>query len=239
MVVTADGGLWGCGHGNFGQLGGGHRQNYSCFQRVAGPEHFQGHGVRLVIAGDLHTVVITKENRVWTCAAEQNGVLGNTTTCTGMQGRGCSDGDNAFDVLVPTLVRNTPTFVNKNIVTAAAGPHTTVVVTAQGQVYAWENAGLGHGGMQGTPRLLGNVLPTGTRIGHWHSAVEKERTLTLAMVLHHRLGKGSIFHSVPPELLGNLDGSERFDNKSTHHLPSDECSTPLRTLLGLPANEIP
>jgi alpha-tubulin suppressor-like RCC1 family protein len=55
LVMTADGGVWSCGWGHLGRLGLGDECEQSTFKRIDA-HHFAGSSVRMVAAGEAHSV---------------------------------------------------------------------------------------------------------------------------------------------------------------------------------------
>jgi len=210
MIVTTHGKLWSCGFGHYGALGLGSRQNVCSPQYVGGPDQFDGWGVRMVACGEHHTLIVTEENKVWSCGGGNRSQLGLSL-------------DRA-DTLWPTKLPDFNRFENESIVTAAAGSWHSVVVTQDGSVYTWgvtmhPNAeelvpmGLGHYTPYHTPtpfpRLLMHTTfqnsdvitePMQTRIGHWHLRcwLDKypEFGVAFAMAIHRGLG--------PKTTIGNI-----------------------------------
>jgi len=69
MAVTVDDGeLWSCGFGRDGELGLGNiHESVNQFTRVGGAETFGPGGVHMVSCGSDSSLILSCDNRVWTC----------------------------------------------------------------------------------------------------------------------------------------------------------------------------
>ena len=205
LVVTADGSLWGCGSDAFGQLGlhVDHTdvQGYvieTTMQRVLGAEFADGHGVLMAACGSLHSVVLAKNNTVWVCGF----------------GRGISIISQAQYTRSLTLI-DPARFLNKKILTVAAGYCTCGAVAENGDVWLWGDEGV---------QLCAPDLHA--RAGRWHTP-RPERTLAFMMLYHERLGaEASRFAcDLPDCVLENM-----FDNMQFH--PHTDTPYGLRDRMG-------
>ena len=126
-------------------------------------------GVRTVACGSMHTIMLPKDNALWSCGKGSAPGLGTT------------DGQ-APDSLYPTLVDRT-LFHNHPVVAVGAGATHPAVVTAQGRVYAWgqgrrfqqwaTGVGTNTTEPQWRPHLITLDLVTGIRAGRWHKMPKK------------------------------------------------------------------
>ena len=93
MVVTCIGELFSCGNGSGGELGHGSTESYNTFQRVGGPYSalFGPRGGRSVACGAMYTIILAKDNAVWSCGNGSAPSLGTTD-------------EQGPDILVPTLL---------------------------------------------------------------------------------------------------------------------------------------
>ena len=74
VVLTQANRLWVCGYNAFGQLGLGDKEPRATFTAVPWPED-RGR-IQQVIADGTHTLVLTQNNRLWVCGANDSGQLG-------------------------------------------------------------------------------------------------------------------------------------------------------------------
>ena len=194
MIITADGTLGSCGRVLGGQLGlGPHLDvaNYNTFMRVGGVEKFGLGGVRMVSCGCQSSLIVTCNDRVWTCGAH---------VCFDNTGSNVQDGAHEY------TPRRLPAdyFGRSRIVVASAGLKHYMVVTDAGRVYTWgcdtvegQATGLGYstnGTTQWRPReLINSQCFASNRVGRWHR-VSALRALSFAMATHPRLGTSSPAH---------------------------------------------
>ena len=139
---------------------------------------FGGSQVLAVTCGAAHTLAGTKACDLSSFTWEQHFALGH------------NDNNNR---LVQTHIK--AAFGNGNIVSAAAGPRHSVVVTEKGILYTWGQAqGLGHANKQAkqipmsfTPHLL-----QGVRAGCCHSSLPPLYARTFAMGMYAWLGNAAL-----------------------------------------------
>ena len=209
MVVTADGVLWVCGYGGYGQLGTGTTQNAMIPVRVGGSERFGGKGVRMVACSNKHTLIVGTDDRVWACGSTNDFALGIQDT---------------VDLLQPTLLPDMAMFTNGNVATVAAGRKHSVFVMQDGTVYTCGRAmhqhpsgnqspgGLGCADFQdgnvAIPHPLSSTLFGNSRIGHWHVGswlmAHPLEGLAVTMGLRDRLGDMCLYNNTSAELIERL-----------------------------------
>jgi len=207
MIITTDDNLWACGLGGYGALGIGPTRDVLVPRWVGGADEFGGEGVRMVACGGMHTLIVTHENKVWSCGSRDSMALGLPLL--------------DVDYNRPTLIPHHDDFQNENIVMAAAGLRHSLVVTESGAVYTWGRSTKIGGGRSTSmvsplghyvanhnnanivrfPRLLvfsfttcnGHIktVPTPVRCGLWHRRcwldTNEEAALAFAMATHMHL----------------------------------------------------
>ena len=214
MVVTCIGELFACGNGSSGELGLGSTESYNTFQRVGGPSSalFGPRGVRSVACGAMHTIILAKDNAVWSCGNASAPSLGTTD-------------EQGPDILVPTLF---PGFLlhNSQIVAIGAGAMHSAVVTAQGRVYTWGQGrrfqpyatGLGDGTTlpRWRPWLLSLDRRNAVRAGRWHKT-PPEFFVAFAMATHHRAGAScGVLHLLHSDLVKFISSCVDYEPRSGH-----------------------
>ena len=234
MVVTTDGVLWACGYGRSGQLGLGGRANMQVPGRVGSAQLFGEHGVRMASCGDEHSLIVTKDNRVFSCGRGLYARVDNVGRSIVVDGTILFQ--TGLDVLLPTLI-NPIHFGNARIATAAAGQHHSAVVTEEGSLYvigmlvAPTSVGLtslGPGSANtNNPLEFDHRLPNSRMHGIKFDTIPRivphallhrdngarvgqwhrprqEVMLAIAMNLHTRLGAGSAYNNLSEELLKTI-----------------------------------
>ena len=102
LVMTAVGGVWGCGEGAHGRLGNGDTQNRLVLTQVG--VHFKKVQIVMIPAGSLHSLGVSLEGDLWCWGCGLDGRLGRN--------------DNLQDQLVPTKLEF---FGRVQMVSAGAG----------------------------------------------------------------------------------------------------------------------
>lgn len=222
MVVTADGVLWACGYGKNGQLGTGRRENINIAWRVGDSKLFGKMGVKMAVCGNYHSLILTKNNQVFSCGQGQYANVG----CDVKKGH-------VMDLLWPTLI-HPEYFDNQMISTAAVGAQHSAVVTEEGRVnmlgmlvdreglpdrrlfdHNLSQDGVEQGmTMELKFRLVPDDLLNGAHIGRRHF-MYREHIIILAMALHCRLGANSIYNGLSQDLFKSIIDCLRFNPGSS------------------------
>jgi len=160
--LTADGLVYVCGSGFFGQLGVGDTENRVMPTLVRG--ELEGRKVLQVAAGQFHTLCVTEDGSVFAFGDNGGGQLGV--------------GDRV-NRLVPTLL--TGDLANKSVMQVAAGSSHTMCITADGLVFACGHNSDGQLGVGDTERRLVPTLITGQLQGKTavHAAAGSSYTLCI------------------------------------------------------------
>ena len=127
LALSADGSVWSWGHGAWGQLGHGDRQNQWQPKKL---EAFAGQRVVAVSVGDSHSLALTADGAVWSWGDGRYGQLGH--------------GDEQ-DQLLPQKVE---AFAGQRVVAVSVGRGHSLAITADDAVFTWgkgESGCLGHG----------------------------------------------------------------------------------------------
>jgi alpha-tubulin suppressor-like RCC1 family protein len=193
--------LFACGNNANGELGLGTREDQDTMQRVGGTETFNGNAVRSVRCGDMHTLILTTANTLWSCGHGAHPLCG-----TQYQARN--------DILRPTPIKHAR-FKHIDVVAVAAGDAHSAAITARGRLYTWgagmEQVGnlnsfhhiaLGHANkrVQWLPRKIDPRQFQFARLGCWHY-MHPRLMLPFVMATHKRLGKNAVYGCLPEELL--------------------------------------
>jgi len=149
LVLTAEGCVWSCGWGYYGQIGHGDKADKLLLTLVA-EQQFGGAKIVMVAAGGNHSVTLGAEGRVWTWGKGQYGRLGT------------NDEQNR---LVPTLLDGEALGGAAAVVVAAGHGH-TVIVTIEGALWSCGfgskgRLGLGDEDDRWTPTLVGAEVAFG------------------------------------------------------------------------------
>jgi len=127
LAITADGAVWSWGAGGNGRLGHGDQQEQLLPKKV---EALAGQRVVAVAAGWSHSLAITADGALWSWGFGGRGRLGH--------------GDEQ-DQLLPKKVE---ALAGRRVIAVSAGDVHSIVITADGAVFAWgqgETGCLGHG----------------------------------------------------------------------------------------------
>jgi len=127
-LVTVDGVVWACGNDAYDEdnVDGSH-----VFQRVGGEEYFGAGGIRMVSCGTSHTILLAKDNTVWTYGCDAHGAVG------------ASPRPHRVNF---SIFHNSDSEVSQDndIVVVTAGRQCSFAITSGGSVYLW---GIGHNRM--------------------------------------------------------------------------------------------
>jgi alpha-tubulin suppressor-like RCC1 family protein len=157
LAVTTQGRVYAWGYNGDGQLGDGTTTRRTTPTLINVPSLQSGETIAQVTAGDVHSLAVTTQGRVYAWGYNSEGQLGDGTTTR----------------------RTTPTLINvpnlqsgETIAQVTAGYDHSLAVTTQGRVYAWGNNGSGQLGdgtsnNRSTPTLI-NVpnLQSGESMAH-------------------------------------------------------------------------
>ena len=139
VVVSAEGGVWTFGCGDYGGLGLNDEQ-HRLVPTLLAAEVFKGSKIVTVAAGALHTMALGVNGRLWAWGSGYHGKLG------------LGDTNNR---LVPTLVGAEEVFGGSQVRTIACGNVHTLAVTEAGELWAWGRGAQGRLGLNdGQDRLV-------------------------------------------------------------------------------------
>ena len=198
--LTADGLVFVCGNGDYGQLGVGDTEGRVVPTLVRG--ELGGRKVLQVAAGGAHTVCVTEDGAVFAFGDTEHGQLG------------VGDRDNR---LVPTLLRGE--LENKSVLQVAAGNDHTVFVTKDGLVFAcgynaMEQLGVGDEENRLVPTLVTGQLQGKTAVyaaaGHYHTLCITADGSLFSWGSNHsgQLGVGDTEVRRVPTLVAGLQGKQ-------------------------------
>ena len=168
----------------------------------------------MTACGDNHTIIVDLQDKIWVCGSGLHMTLGFESVC-------CT---------VPTLIPDTSTFKNRNVMFASAGCTHSAVVMRNGDVYTWGKGlscqqhqmfnGLGHGTIhvQVTTHLLRQELLLRANVGHWHRASwrlsHSKHVHAVLMGITSHLGDQCPYQNIPVDLfLRIFDDSMHFEAK--------------------------
>jgi len=225
MLVTSDGVLWSCGNNKSNECGLGNAVDDTVlFERVGGAEYFGPGGVRMISCGFSHSMIVAKNNSVWSCGSSDYGELGQPGEKNGMPGR----------VDTTAFVNGVVEIASDNDVqVVSAGRKATIVITYGGLVYEW---GKYHGVLykplpEGSLGFAGNTNDH-ARAGRWHDA-NRTRMIAFAMGTHAGFANDAATGGVtaysadfPEELMRDMFHRMRFAVRK-------ESSVGVRGLLGI------
>jgi len=241
-LVTVDGVVWACGSNAYNECGLGDNVDDShVFQRVGGEEYFGAGGVRMVSCGSSHTILLAKDNTVWTYGCGAHGELASAYT-TDALAVGASRRPHRVDF---SIFHNSDSegSQDNDIVVVTAGRQCSFAITSGGSVYLW---GSGHNRMfrdlqkaYNQPTWVPCMLPArvlgladnsveNARAGRWHYI---HHDAMIAFIMGTQPGfavntprpSNSMF---PGEMLRGLFRGMRF-------APRQQTSHGTRALLGL------
>ncbi|KAH9948928.1 RCC1/BLIP-II [Amylocystis lapponica] len=163
FAVDDEGTAWGWGVNSHGQTGTGAREReVRAPQRVAGLDRagLGGAAVVQIAGGDLHTLFLTSDGRVYACGVADEGQLGLADDDAAFTSDDDDDGaaDRAF-LARPARVAFPEDHLVDPVVHIACGTHNNVVVTEGGAMYSWGRQvtgelGLGHDEDVKTPAVV-------------------------------------------------------------------------------------
>ena len=201
MVVTSDGGLYGCGANRNYQLGLGDNMLGKRMKRVGDTGKFHGQRVRSVRCGSEHTMILTDDNTLWACGLSTEPLCGITVDRV------------ACHVKVPTRIRHAR-FHDNDVIVFSAGVSHSAAVTSKGELYTWgegasfqrsydskfSGLGLKNSHIQWLPRKVLAASLGGSRVGRWNG-VRQDIILAFMMVTHKRLGDLSVFQGLSCDVI--------------------------------------
>ena len=142
LALTADGQVFGWGLNTSGQLGNNSTIRSRVPVAVNTSGALAGKMVVGIAAGDSHSMAVTSDGQVFTWGSNQSGQLGNNSL---------------INASVPVSVDKQGILEGKKVVGIAAGYSHSMVVTSDGQVFAW---GSNDKGELGDNTLTKNTLPS-------------------------------------------------------------------------------
>jgi len=165
LALADDGTVYAWGRNDFGQLGDGTTTDSASPVAVDMTGALDGKTVIAIGGGHTHSLVLTSEGKVHAWGYNQNGQLGDGT---------------GIDSPVPVAVDMTGALDGKTVTAIAAGGDHNVVLTSDGQVYAWGRNDYGQLGddsnsQSGVPvavdtnDVLGGKTIISISAGHTHS----------------------------------------------------------------------
>ena len=193
MVLTTCGAVWGCGAGDYGQLGVGDTADRHVPVLVGDNKAFGQSKVRMVACGNCHTMAVTEEGAVWSWGHGSFAQLGH---------------NDCNERLEPKKVAQA-CFGGARIDVIACGLHHSVAVSEDGGLYTWGASdvfgwpnGLGHEDTQDkiAPALVDPELLHGVRISRG-PLLAPDLALAFAMGTTERLGEESPIAHLSPELV--------------------------------------
>jgi len=120
LALTSDGQVFAWGDNSFGQLGSNSTAGSSVPVAISGD--LAGRSVVAIAAGGKHSLALTSDGQVFAWGDNSFGQLGNNTTTSS---------------LIPVAVNMSGSLVGKTVVAIAAGASHSLVVTSDGQAFAW------------------------------------------------------------------------------------------------------
>ena len=136
VALTSDGKVFPWGYNDAGQLGDGTTTNRSTPVAVDMSRALRGKTVIAIAAGDLHTVALTSDGKVFAWGYNYTGQLGDGTTTNRS---------------TPVAVNMNGALLGKSVTAIAAGYGHTVALTSDGKVFAWGHNYYGELGNGGYP----------------------------------------------------------------------------------------
>ena len=226
MLVTVNGVVWSCGNNGRNKAGLGDNVAHSLvLKRVAGDEYFGPGGIRMVSCGFTHTMLVAKNNTVWTCGSGENGVLARgfnrIEEGVGGKGRPCLVDSATFSSSDSEILSD------NDVLVVVAGKHSSFAVTSGGVVYLWgKQAKWVHQDSEPSypkPNWFSHIMPAWAlglaensteyaRPGRWHD-MRRDCTTAFVMGTHPNFARNatSCYNSdFPEELLRDMFRSMRF-----------------------------
>jgi uncharacterized repeat protein (TIGR02543 family) len=142
LAVTTNGRVYAWGHGSSGQLGNGSTSNRTSPTLISFPGILSGETIQTVIAGQLHSLAVTTNGRVYAWGNGSSGQLGNGSTSNSS---------------TPSLVNFTGLLSGETIQQVSGGAYHSISVTTSGRIYAW---GYNGDGQLGDETYTNRSLPT-------------------------------------------------------------------------------
>jgi len=181
MAVTTDGVLWARGYSPNGECGAADWTWSGVFRRIGGAEYFGPGGVHAVSCGTGHTLILAKNNSVWSCGYNGFGELGTPSALSGVTGP-------RRPMLVHIDFPDDPEVPDdNNVVVVAAGDHISFAVSSGGVVFLWGLRQYWETRVLGPPHqlpdwVMGSAANTSDdcRAGRWHVG---NRRRTMAFML--------------------------------------------------------
>jgi len=168
-LVTKDGTLWTLGKNENGQLGMGDLIDRPIPMQV-GVALWGSSSVHTAACGLGHTLIVTKNGKLWVCGRGQYGVLGL---------------GNENDQLLPVMVGESE-FNREKIISVATSTCHSAAITQSGTVFLWGTVDI-RTLVRTMPLPMQMPLESQHRAARWH-AILPQFSLAFAMGLHHRLG---------------------------------------------------
>jgi len=201
MVVTSDGGLYGCGANKNYQVGLGDNMLAKRMRRVGDAGKFHGQRVRSVRCGSEHSIILTDDNTLWACGLSTDPLCGISVDRV------------AGHVKVPTRIPHAR-FHGNDVIVFSAGVSHSAAITSKGELYTWGEgvcfhrsynskfSGLGQNNahIQWLPRKVLAASLGGSRMGGWNG-IRQDILLAFLMATHKRLGDLSVFQGLLCEMI--------------------------------------
>jgi len=201
MVVTSDGGLYGCGANNNYQLGLGDNMLATRMKRVGDAGKFHGQRVRSVRCGSQHSIILTDDNTLWACGLSTDPLCGISVDRV------------ACHVKVPTRIPHAR-FHGNDVIVFSAGVSHSAAITSKGELYTWgegvsyersykfkfSGLGLNNTHIQWLPRKVLAASLGGARVGAWNG-IRQDILLAFMMATHKRLGERCVFQGLLCEII--------------------------------------
>ena len=214
LAVTTNGRVYAWGHGSSGQLGNGSTSNRTSPTLISFPGILSGETIQTVIAGQLHSLAVTTNGRVYAWGNGSSGQLGNGSTSNSS---------------TPSLVNFTGLLSGETIQQVSGGAYHSISVTTSGRIYAWGyngNGELGDGTTinRSSPKLISLTgLQDGETVqmvvaGSYHSLAltTNNRIYTWGANGYGQLGSGTFLNRITPTVIAftGLQGGETIQQIS-------------------------
>jgi len=172
LALTSDGKVFGWGYNNDGELGNGSAANSLVPVAVNTTGALSGKIIRMMAAGNYHTLALTADGQIFAWGGNYNGQLGNNTN---------------VQSLVPVPVVSTGALAGKIITSVTAGYGHSLAISSDGKVFGWGRNQYGQVGINSTNEnhvpvaiFTGGVL-AGKTITMLSSETLANHTLALAV----------------------------------------------------------